>query len=81
MIDRGDAPAAIVAARGLAQLSDEATLAAIIDDIIRDNPEPVANYRGGKTSLLAWFVGQVMRATRGQANPALVNEILRRRLE
>ena len=81
MLDRGDAPAAIVAARGLAQLSDEAALAAIIDDIIRDNPEPVANYRGGKTSLLAWFVGQVMRATRGQANPALVNELLRQRLD
>ena len=81
MLDRGDAPAAIVAARGLAQLSDEAALAAIVDDIIRDNPEPVANYRGGKTGLLAWFVGQVMRATRGQANPGVVNELLRRRLD
>ena len=81
MIDRGDAPAAIVAARGLTQLSDEAALSAIIDDIIRDNPEPVATYRGGKSSLLAWFVGQVMRATRGQANPALVNDLLRQRLE
>jgi len=81
MLDRGDTAATIVAARGLAQLSDEAALAAIIDDIIRDNPEPVANYRGGKTGLLAWFVGQVMRATRGQANPGVVNELLRRRLD
>jgi len=81
MLDQGDAPAAIVAARGLAQLSDEAALTTIIDGIISDNPEPVANYRGGKTSLLAWFVGQVMRATRGQANPALVNELLRQRLD
>jgi aspartyl-tRNA(Asn)/glutamyl-tRNA(Gln) amidotransferase subunit B len=81
MLDGGDAPADIIAARGLAQLSDEAALAAIIDDIIRDNPEPVANYRAGKSTLMGWFVGQVMRATRGQANPALVNELLRQKLD
>ncbi len=81
MVDGGGEPAAIIAARGLAQVSDEAALAAIIDQLIADNPEPVANYLGGKESLLAWFVGQVMRATRGQGNPAVINRLLRQRLE
>jgi aspartyl-tRNA(Asn)/glutamyl-tRNA(Gln) amidotransferase subunit B len=80
MLDGGD-PAAIVAARGLGQLSDEAALAALIDRIIDENAGPVASYRAGKTTLLGWFVGQVMRATDGRANPALVNELLRQRLE
>ncbi len=81
MIDSGRAPDEIVAARGLAQISDEAALSAIIEQVIADNPGPLANYLGGKESLLGWFVGQVMRATRGQGNPALINELLRRKLE
>ena len=81
MMDSGGDPADIIAARGLSQLSDEAALATIIDGIIADNPEAVANYLGGKESLLAWFVGQAMRATRGQGNPALINRLLRERLE
>ena len=80
MVDSGYGPAAIIEARGLSQISDEAALVAIVDQIIADNPGPLANYLGGKDSLLGWFVGQVMRVTRGQANPALVNEIARRRL-
>jgi aspartyl-tRNA(Asn)/glutamyl-tRNA(Gln) amidotransferase subunit B len=81
MMDSGGDPADIIATRGLSQLSDEAALATIIDGIIADNPEAVANYLGGKESLLAWFVGQAMRATRGQGNPALINRLLRERLE
>ncbi|WP_374687726.1 Asp-tRNA(Asn)/Glu-tRNA(Gln) amidotransferase subunit GatB [Promineifilum sp.] len=80
MVDGGREPREIVAARGLGQISDEAALTALIDQIIADNPGPLASYRGGKESLLGWFVGQVMRATRGQANPALVNELVRRQL-
>jgi aspartyl-tRNA(Asn)/glutamyl-tRNA(Gln) amidotransferase subunit B len=80
MVDGGRAPAEIVAARGLSQISDETTLGAIIDRVLSDNPEPVATYLGGKESLMGWFVGQVMRASKGQANPARVNELLKERL-
>ena len=81
MMDGGSAPADIIRSRGLGQISDEAALAALIEQVIGDNPEPLANYLAGKESLMGWFVGQVMRATRGQANPAVVNQLLRERLE
>lgn len=80
MVNTGRGAAEIVAARGLTQISDEAALLAVIDGILADNPGPVANYLGGKTSLLGWFVGQVMRATRDQANPALANRLVAERL-
>ncbi len=80
MVDTGRSAAEIIAARGLTQISDEAALLAIIERIIADNPGPVANYLDGKTSLLGWFVGQVMRATRGQANPALANRLVAEQL-
>jgi aspartyl-tRNA(Asn)/glutamyl-tRNA(Gln) amidotransferase subunit B len=81
MIDSGRSPATIIESRGLGQISDEAALTAIIETVIAENPGPVANYLGGKESLLGWFVGQVMRATRGQGNPAVINELLRKRLK
>ncbi|HRN68191.1 MAG TPA: Asp-tRNA(Asn)/Glu-tRNA(Gln) amidotransferase subunit GatB [Promineifilum sp.] len=81
MIDSGQNPSAIIEARGLGQISDETALAEIVDSVIAENPGPVANYLGGKEGLIGWFVGQVMRATRGQGNPAVINELLRKRLE
>ncbi|MBW7958875.1 MAG: Asp-tRNA(Asn)/Glu-tRNA(Gln) amidotransferase subunit GatB [Candidatus Promineofilum sp.] len=81
MMDSGRDPSSIIESRGLAQISDEAALTSIIDTIIAGNPGPVANYLGGKENLLGWFVGQVMRETKGRANPAVVNELLRTRLE
>ena len=80
MLDSGRAPADIVTARGLTQISDEAALLALVEQTIADNPDALANYLGGKTALLGWFVGQVMRATRGQANPAVVNRLVAERL-
>jgi aspartyl-tRNA(Asn)/glutamyl-tRNA(Gln) amidotransferase subunit B len=80
MIDSNTSPAAIIAARGLTQISDEAALLALVEQTIADNPDALANYRAGKANLLGWFVGQVMRATRGQANPALVNRLVAERL-
>ena len=80
MLDSGRAPADIVAARGLTQISDEAALLALVEQTIAGNPDALANYQGGKTALLGWFVGQVMRATRGQANPAVVNRLVAERL-
>ncbi len=75
----GDA-ATIIAARGLSVIRDDAALAAQVDAILAANPKPVAQYRAGDTRVLGWFVGQVMRATRGQADPATLDRLLRERL-
>jgi len=80
MVDSGRGATEVVAARGLTQISDEAALLLIVDRIIADNPDPLASYLGGKESLLGWFVGQVMRATKGQANPPVVNRLVGERL-
>ena len=66
--------------RGLAQVSDAALLAAEIDAVLAGHPDEVTAYREGKEGLMGFFVGQVMRRTRGKANPQLVNELLRARL-
>jgi aspartyl-tRNA(Asn)/glutamyl-tRNA(Gln) amidotransferase subunit B len=75
----GDADA-IIEARGLRQISDAGALEGIVDRIIAANPQQVADYRGGKDKLMAFFVGQAMKATKGKANPAQLNEILKRKL-
>jgi len=81
MLQTGESAQAIVEAKGLAQISDEGALAALVDKVIAANPEPVASYLDGKENLLGWFVGQVMRETRGQANAQMVSEMFRERLE
>jgi aspartyl-tRNA(Asn)/glutamyl-tRNA(Gln) amidotransferase subunit B len=80
MVATGRAAADIVAEQGLGQISDEAALAAIVAEVVAGNPRELGLYREGKTTLKGWFVGQVMRATRGQANPALVNTLVERAL-
>ena len=77
----GGSPAEIVRARGLAQISDAEALSRIVAEVVAAHPEQAARYRGGKASLLQWFVGQVMRATRGKANPQLVQSLLREALD
>lgn len=81
MVATGQPPAAIVQAQGLAQVSDEAGLAQVVDTLLAANPDEVAKYRAGKTSLLGWFIGQVMKETRGQANPDLVRKLVAARLD
>lgn len=76
----GDAPGAIVEARGMRQVSDAGAIEAVIDRVLAANPDEVASYRGGKAGLIGFFVGQVMREMKGQANPAVVNEVLKRKL-
>jgi aspartyl-tRNA(Asn)/glutamyl-tRNA(Gln) amidotransferase subunit B len=72
----GAAPAAIVEREGLAQVSDQAAIAAAVAEVIAANPAQAAAYRGGKAATLGWFVGQVMRKMGGKANPQLVNALL-----
>ena len=76
----GKEPQDLVQERGLTQVSDDATLGAIIADVIDKNPAQVAQYRDGKTAVLGFFVGQVMKATGGKANPGKVNELLSKKL-
>jgi aspartyl-tRNA(Asn)/glutamyl-tRNA(Gln) amidotransferase subunit B len=80
MFATGQSADEIVQARGLAQISDEDALAAVVVQILDDNSDQVAAYLGGKEQLRGWFVGQVMRATSGKANPALVNKLLSQQL-
>ncbi|MER2600305.1 MAG: Asp-tRNA(Asn)/Glu-tRNA(Gln) amidotransferase subunit GatB [Caldilineales bacterium] len=81
MARSGQAPAAIVAAQGLAQVSDADHLERLVDGLLARYPDEVVKYREGKTSLLGWFMGQVMKETRGQAQPDLVRGLLAARLE
>ncbi len=81
MARTGQAPQAIVEARGLVQVSDAGELEAVVTKVLAAAPDEVAAYRQGKKKLMGFFVGQVMRETRGKANPKLVNEILQRMLE
>ena len=80
MFATGDSAAAIIEREGLKQISDEGALENIVDDVIAANPKQLEQYRSGKTTVIGFFVGQVMKASRGQANPAAVNEILKRKL-
>ena len=80
MFATGKAPDAIVAEKGLRQITDTGALEAVVSRIISENPDQVAAFRGGKTGLMGWFVGQAMKATGGKANPKALNEILQRAL-
>ena len=72
---------AIIEAKGLRQMSDSGELGSIVEEIVAANPDQVAQFRAGKDKVLGFFVGQVMKATQGKANPKQVNEILRERLK
>ncbi|MFN3309819.1 MAG: Asp-tRNA(Asn)/Glu-tRNA(Gln) amidotransferase GatCAB subunit B, partial [Anaerolineales bacterium] len=76
----GKDPAAIVAEEGLAKLSDADALEAMIQKLVAENPQQVENYRRGKTGLLGWFVGQVMKQTQGKADAQLTRSILEKYL-
>ncbi len=80
MLSTGDSPRAIMEREGLKQISDSGAIEKIVEEVIAANPKPVEQYRAGKTTALNSLVGQVMKATRGQANPAAVTEILKRQL-
>lgn len=80
MYSTGSPPGRIIEKKGLRQVTDTDAIAAQIEQIIAAHPDQVEEYRGGKTKVLGFFVGQVMRATQGKANPQLVNKILKEKL-
>ena len=80
MFVEGKDPDQIVKEKGLFQISDEGQLSQIIAEVIAKNPKSVADFKAGKGKGHRFLVGQVMKATRGQANPGMVNAILREKL-
>ena len=80
MWTEGRAADEIIEAKGLKQITDTSAIERAIDEVIAKNPQQLADYRGGKDKLFGFFVGQVMKATQGKANPAQLNELLKRKL-
>ena len=78
MVATGDAPDVIVEREGLRQITDTGAIEAIAREIVAANPKQAAQYKGGKEGLLGFFVGQLMKASGGKANPQLASELLRR---
>ena len=81
MLDRNDTATALAQELNLMQVSDTSVIEPVVDRILGENPDKVAQYRGGKTGLLGFFVGHVMRETGGQANPELVRNLVTSKLE
>jgi aspartyl-tRNA(Asn)/glutamyl-tRNA(Gln) amidotransferase subunit B len=71
---------AVIEARGLKQITDSGAIGKVIDEVIAANPKQLADYRSGKDKLFGFFVGQTMKATGGKANPALLNDLLKKKL-
>ncbi len=80
MLESGARPKAIIAERGMSQVSDSSEIARIVDEVLAENPNAVSDYRGGKTNVLAWLTGQVMKKSKGRANPAMASELVQKRL-
>jgi aspartyl-tRNA(Asn)/glutamyl-tRNA(Gln) amidotransferase subunit B len=77
MAQTGKPPKEIVEQKGLVQVTDESAITAVVAKVLESCPKEVADYRNGKTKLLGFFVGQVMKETKGKANPKIVNQILK----
>ena len=80
IIEEDKDPEAIVDERGMKQVSDTGAIEAVIDEVLAANPDKVEQYRGGKTGLMGFFVGQCMKAMKGQGNPKLINQLLAEKL-
>lgn len=80
MAETGECPDKIVEEKGLKQVTDTGAIEKIIDEVIASNPDNVNAYKAGKVALMGWFVGQVMKASQGKANPGMVNSLLKQKL-
>ncbi len=81
MFDMGVSPAEVVKSRGMAQVSDPKAIEDAVDKVLAENPSVVADYKGGKQGVIGFLVGKVMQASQGKANPKLVNEVLKTKLD
>ena len=80
ILESGESPKQVVVDLGLSQISDQDELGGTVAEVIGEHPEAVENFKKGKENALKFLVGQVMRKSRGRANPQVVNELLRERL-
>ncbi len=80
MWESGKDAATIVEDKGLRQISHSGDIEGFVDRVIADNPKQVEQFKAGNEKILGWFVGQVMKASQGRANPGLVNQVLRAKL-
>jgi aspartyl-tRNA(Asn)/glutamyl-tRNA(Gln) amidotransferase subunit B len=80
MADTGGDPAAIVKEKGLTQITDTSAIEAAVNKVIADNPGQVEHFKAGNQKVIGWFVGQIMKATQGKANPQQVNQLLKAKL-
>ena len=81
MLKSGQSPSDIVESKGLRQVTDTGAIESIIDSVIEGHSNQVSQYKAGKVNLIGFFVGQVMKQTQGKANPKMVNELLRKKLD
>jgi len=81
MLASAKAPEVIIEEKGLKQISDEGELGRIASELLAANPEQVEQYRAGKTKVIGFFVGQMMKQTRGRGNPAVINRLLKEKLD
>ena len=81
MFETGEVAASIIESKGLKQVSDTGAIEALIDKVIAENQDKVDEYRGGKDKLFGFFVGQTMKLSGGQANPGMVNQMLKDKLK
>ena len=81
LLEKGGSPKAIVDARGLGMISDPAAITTIVEELLAAHPDEVEAFRGGKTKLQGFFVGQLMKKTGGKADPKLANQILSQKLK
>jgi aspartyl-tRNA(Asn)/glutamyl-tRNA(Gln) amidotransferase subunit B len=80
MLKTGTSPAKIVESKGLQQISDTSTIEPIVDAILAANPESIEKFKSGKSNLLGFLVGLVMKATQGKADPQRVNDLIRKKI-
>ena len=76
IVDKDEKPADIVKAKGLAQISDTSALQTIVDSVIAANEKAINDYKGGRTNVLGFLVGQCMKQSKGQGNPSIIKELI-----
>ena len=81
MCETGKNPNLIIEEKGLSQISDEGEIEKLVDEVLNNNPENIEKYKNGKTKLLGFFVGEVMKLSKGKANPATLNKLLKKKLD
>ena len=80
LFETGGDPEAYVKAKGLVQISDTSAIEGLVDEVLAENPSEVERYKGGDKKLTGFFVGQVMKKSKGKANPGLVNQLLAKKM-